>query len=294
MHTVISRRRAGMTLPEMMVAMVLFGIVATSIYRVMMTHQRAFAAQMEITDLRQNIRAAVGLIPAELRELDAGDGDIIGMASDSIKIRSFRQFGIVCTPPTLTNKGATAGLTMVVRYPLYSSIRDFAVNDSLLLWLEGRAKSRTDDQWVPGKITTVTANTTCPDTKTAVTYKADLTINAAGDSAGFIQAGAPIRGYEQVTFRLFQDTDNQYYLGMRTGSSATTYPIIGPLTGASGLTFSYLDTLGASTADRFKVGRITLVLREQSARPVKGRTGVPANVVDSVTLITTLRNNPRY
>jgi hypothetical protein len=114
------------------------------------------------------------------------------------------------------------------------------------------------------------------------------------NTAGAITAGAPARGFETVTYKLYQEpADGKWYLGLQPGVG-TTLPVIGPLTGNAGLTFTYRDASGAVTAARTSVAQITVVMRTQTAQAIWQSSGSFAPAVDSVTLIATLRNNPRY
>ena len=88
--------RVGFSLVELLVALVLFGAVTAGIYRVLVDNQRLYRAQTQRIDLQQNIRAAVTILPAEFRELDATNGDIKAMSATSITIRAMRQLGFIC------------------------------------------------------------------------------------------------------------------------------------------------------------------------------------------------------
>src|SRR5204862_6148668 len=110
-HLRMSRR--GFTMVELLLALVLLGLVSAALYRVLVNNQRLYLAQTQRIDLSQNIRAASNILPAEFRELDATDGDIIAMSATSISIRAMRWLSFVCIPPVLG--GGNAGLTMPIR-----------------------------------------------------------------------------------------------------------------------------------------------------------------------------------
>src|SRR5438093_1988928 len=93
--------RRGFTLIELMIALVLLGLVSAAVYKVLVNNQRIYLAQTQTIDLNQNMRAAAAILPAELRELDAADGDILAMGPDSIRIRAMRQLAFVCQTPLL-------------------------------------------------------------------------------------------------------------------------------------------------------------------------------------------------
>ena len=67
--------RRGLTLVELLVALVLLSIVSAALYRVLVSNQRIYQAQTQRIDMQQNIRAAAQILPADLRELDASEGD---------------------------------------------------------------------------------------------------------------------------------------------------------------------------------------------------------------------------
>jgi hypothetical protein len=285
-----------------MIAIVLLGIVSTALYKVMLNNQRSFAAQTQRIELQQNIRAAATILPAEFRELDAADGDIIGpLSATSITIRAMRQLAISCTAPVLP---AGATMTFTVRQqPFFGNRQFFAQNDSILLYYEGNPGTRGDDQWIRGKVTINPTALDCPAVPpTAALPGYLLTVQPTWpapvlNAANAITAGAPVRGYSTVTYSLWQSpTDNQYYLAQTTGG--TTQPLVGPLTGAAGLSFFYYDSLGVLAPTgatpwlfvrmiEIRVrGRTTQVIRQANDAALAYKT-------DSVIARVALRNNPR-
>src|SRR2546426_177599 len=78
--------RRGFTLSELMVSLLLLGIVAAAIYAALATNQRIYFVTGQRIDLQQNLRAAASILPAELRELDAADSDLVAMSDTSLTI----------------------------------------------------------------------------------------------------------------------------------------------------------------------------------------------------------------
>src|SRR6266511_5330048 len=91
--------RRGFTLVELLVALVLMGIVSAGIYRVLVNNQRIYQAQTQRIDLSQNIRAAGTIMPSELREADANEGDVIAISPTTITFRAMRWMGYICNLP---------------------------------------------------------------------------------------------------------------------------------------------------------------------------------------------------
>jgi prepilin-type N-terminal cleavage/methylation domain-containing protein len=296
--------RRGFTMVELLVALVLLGLVSTALYRVLVNNQRVYLAQTQRIDLSQNIRAATNILPAEFHELDAFDGDITAMSATSISIRAMRWLSFVCVPPVLA--GVNNGLTMVVRggtvgQPMYYGSRSInTATDSILVYLDGNATTRTDDYWVPAQLTASVA-ATCPavGAVTAAQQPARLltfngTFIAGTNVANAIPMGAPVRGYERVTYQLYQPAgDTLWYIGFQP-AGGTMQPLIGPIT-ANGLSFAYYDVNGAVTAVRTQVARIDITVRARTQSAVRrGGMAAAAVVIDSVSTSVALRNNRRF
>ena len=303
-----ARARRGFTMVELLVALVLLGLVSAALYRVLVNNQRLYVAQTQRIDLSQNIRAAANILPAEFRQLDAGDnpGDIISMASDSITIRAPRWTTFVCVAPVL-NGVTTTGLTMTVRgmapgQPMFFGSRAAAVGqDSMYVYLDADQTSRLDDYYVPAKLTAIAAQVpgSCggapPQPGTVVTWNGSFF--AGNNAAGAITVGAPVWGYERVTYKLFRPAgDTSYYIGYRPDQPAgtTMQPIVGPVL-SNGLTFQYFDSTGAPTAIRTRVARIDITVRARSNIAVRSGGTAPARtIVDSIVTSVALRNNRRW
>lgn len=58
---------AGFTLIELLIAMVVFAIIVTAMYAVLINSNRNYAIQNEVVDAQNNLRAAVGLLSRDLR-----------------------------------------------------------------------------------------------------------------------------------------------------------------------------------------------------------------------------------
>jgi prepilin-type N-terminal cleavage/methylation domain-containing protein len=286
--------RFGFTLIELLVAMVIFGVVAGAVVNVMVVSNRTTSDQAQRIDMQQNIRAANAILPAELRSLNAFDGDIKAMAANSITIRATRQFGIICTAP-VTGAALAAGILngaiIVVRSPLYSAQRAFAANDSVWVWYEGDVGTRTDDGWIPALVTAVGAQN-CTDGSAGIKLTVNLGIGVGRvNAANIVPNGSPLFGFESVTYATGLAADGRYYLNMTT--PAGTAPVLGPLPDAAGVTFTYYDANGAVTAVNTAVRQIGLAVREQSVNRIKKGT-TTAYAVDSLLTRITLRNNPRF
>ena len=281
-------RRQGFTVVELLMALVLTGIVTAVIYRVLVGNQQTYLAQTQRIGLQQNIRAAATLLPGEFRELDAADGDISAMSATSITIRAMRQLGIICSAPLLG--GVLAGLTMTIRQSPLFALRSFNVStDQLLIYYEGDSTKRSDDTWVTATMSAM-VSLNCPDAKPGWQITMIPSLGAGQNVAGAITKGSPVRGFEVVTYKLYQASDGRWYLGQT--KSGTTQPLIGPLAGSNGLTFTYFDSTGTVTAVPTNVASIEIRLRGQTVSPVSRPTAAGVGyVTDSLVTLVALRNN---
>jgi len=294
--------RRGFTMVELLIALLLLGLVSAALYRVLVNNQRLYMAQTQRIDLSQNIRAASNILPAELREIDAADGDIVAMSPTRLEIRAMRWIGFLCTAPVLG--GGLNGLTMIIRggapgLPLFYGARGInVVSDTMLIYYDGDQTTRADDYWARGEFTGVApAVANCPglplQTGRLVTFNLKL-LGLGLNAPGAIPVGAPVRGYEHVIYQLYQPAgDTSYYVGFQPAAGAMQ-PLFGPVL-TNGLTFQYYDVNGAITAVKSAVARVDITVRARTANAVRSGGQAPAaTVVDSISTSVALRNNRRF
>jgi hypothetical protein len=287
---------------ELMIALIMASVLCFAVLKIFMTTQRFSDALAQKVDVQQNLRAAMAILPSDLRQLDAADGDIKAMSATSITIRAMRQVGVVCTVPIpALPAGPFPGVkTIVVRRPLYSGSLFQAPNgvnyDSVFVWNEGNSAIRTDDGWWPGRVTLVSSAVNCLDGSPG--QQLTVSVNApVPNLAGGVPLGAPVRGFETVTYSLIQAADTRWYLNITTNNGAGTTgptPIVGPLAGATGVAFTYFNAAGAVTAVPAQVAQIGLVIRGQSLRQVHLPGPMVGFKAESLSTTITLRNNPRF
>ena len=282
-----SRTRRGFTMVEQLVALVLLGIVSAALYQ----------AQTARIDLSQNIRAAGSILPAEFRQLDASEGDISTMSATSISIRAMRWLGFLCSPPALG--GGLNGVAIIIRggapgQPLFFGARGINNNtDSILVYYDGDPTSRADDFWAVAGITAAPNGQNCPDGTNG--QRLILNVNLLGlgvNVAGAVPVGAPVWGFEHVTYSLYQPAgDTSWYVGFQP-AGGSMQPLIGPVL-TNGLT--YYNAAGAVTAVKSQVARIDITVRARTASAIRaGGQAARLTATDSVVTSVALRNNRRF
>ena len=283
MHRAPSRR-AGFTLIELVIAMVLMSLVGGAIVKLLLQQQRFYNSTSDLIQTRQQIRQAAAMLPSDLRGISSVGGDISSMSDSALEFRSAFGGSVVCvnaggtlsTVPRVLASGAT--MTNWITTPV--------VGDSLAVYNNGASLAMTGQGWLFYRITAVTPVTTnaangCPNA-TGLTRAGDITAANPSLQLGLtpaapntIAVGAAIRFLRHVRYRIYRETDNQWYLGFynclfgQVPVCKTTQPIAGPFqpyatNGTSGVQFAYYDVNGVVTANPLQVARISLVVRGQS------------------------------
>jgi len=288
-------RQRAFTLLELMVVLTVLGIVTAGLGRILVTSERLSQASAQRIGLRQGLRAAASVLPAEFRELDAADSDIIAMSATSITLRATRQLGFLCS---VSGGGGASGLSLIIRQaPMYGERQSFDVGDSVLLYVEGDPGTRSDDAWVPGFVSG-TWTDACPDPDRPRAGER-LTVHLAGmadtslATGRGITTGSPLRGFTVVTYAAYQSpSDHQWYLGQQVGAAAIQ-PLVGPLDGPTAFALEYADSAGLPTRVPTAVAEIEVRVRGRTTAPVYTAGGAVAYQLDSVVAQAALRNNPR-
>ena len=303
-------RRAGFTLIELLISMVLMSLVAGAIVKVLLRQQRFYNSTNDLINTRQQIRQAAAMLPADLRGISSVGGDISVMSDSALEFRSVFGSSVVCantagtlsTVPRILAKGST--MTSWSRLPV--------VGDSLAVYNDSSSFAATDDAWTKHQITAVTQVTGnvangCP-AASGLAQPGDLTANnpsyqltLAPAASSKVLVGSAIRFFRRVRYRMYKDTDNQWYLGFydclpgRVPACNPTQSIAGPFQPyaagtTSGVQFAYYDSTGAVTVNPLLVARISLIVRGQ-AGSLLNLSGAGATVFrDSLRIEIGLRN----
>lgn len=278
--------RRGFTLIELLVGLVLTGIVSAAIYQLLVNNQRVYREQTQRIELNDNLRSAVAILPAELRELstiDAAGSDIIAMNDSTLRFKAMRSFYTVCSPLAT---GSTISLN-----PMIGGLRPLdASRDSILIFADGNSADARDDRWIRANVLSVSSGTNCGGGPSV-----DVTVG--GVTLGVLDSvvrGSPVRGFEVVEFLVYRDAYGARWLGLRQyskgGIPATPQPLLGPLE-PGGLRFTYFNAAGNPTTDPRQVVRIGITVigrTQQQVRRGGGRTGY---LVDTLSTQVALRNS---
>src|SRR5947207_7990243 len=109
-----SPRRAGFTLVELIITMVLVSFVAGAIVKLLLRQQRFYNSTNDLIQTRQQIRQAAAMLPSDLRGISSVGQDIYSMSDSSLEFRGVFGTSVVCsfsggllaTVPRLLAKGS--------------------------------------------------------------------------------------------------------------------------------------------------------------------------------------------
>lgn len=303
MRASLSRRgpRAGVSLAELIVVLVIMGLVGSVIMRVILRQQRFYSAASEITSTRADLRDLATALPTDLRGISSAGGDIYAMSDSSIDFRLPLGMSAICQ--------VGAGLTSVVVPPVSLASRSGVTSwlsqpvlgDSVLIYDDGATTSISDDSWRPYKINAAPTTANCPNTTGFTATAAEA---AAGTSFALSSAmpatstqGSAMMFFRRAHYGLFLTSSGKTMLGYFDcpgGTCGAVTPIAGPFlpyaTSGSGVQFTYYDSTGVVTTSKTNVARIDVVLRAQTAVPVALVGGNKSYLTDSLVFTVSLRN----
>lgn len=242
--------RRGFTLVELLVVVVLGSLMTLAIYQVLITNSRTYAVNNAQIQGQQSLRAGMDVLFGELREISADEGDIVSMAVDSVTIRTSRAFGLVCA----TNYGVSPPTVTAFRIgPVVEA------GDSIFLFADNMPSFASDDVWLTMGVSAVDTTATCVGGAPAQ----ELSVGTLASTGDTVRMGAPLRAFDTYTYGLSM-WEGEPYLSRQISTAGAADPLVGPLLTTGGLTFRYLDSLGAVTTTATDVAQIEVRLRYAS------------------------------
>jgi prepilin-type N-terminal cleavage/methylation domain-containing protein len=250
-----TRRTAGFTLIELMVALVISTVVVGVTFQILLSQGRFGRLQTASEEAQQNARAAVDLISAELRgvSLDVG---ILEAAENRVWLRVPRAWGVVCNSP--------AAEQIAVLFP--PEALPVLRNDAAI-----RADSiafRTNTVWTVAGVNDITngggglgavenaCNSQMGTTLSAASWAQSSARLYSGSAipAGVQapRAGDPVYAFENVEYSIGPAAFPGDWI-LRNGD-----PLAGPLA-VDGLVFEYRDQNGAAMATPILPGTRNLI-----------------------------------
>ena len=286
----MSARRRGFTLIELMISIAIAGIVLTAAYKLLLANQRFYRSQSVISDVQTNVREAALILSSELREISPVGGDLQQMTDTAITINAMRALGFVCSVPDMILGRVVIKDATVFKY------RDIdATRDSVFIFREGNTQRSSDDRWLRGKVSSK-ATQNCADGSAGTRIGMSGLVGGTFTQMDSVTIGAPVRTFETINYRVYDDGTGTWYLGMRqwiSGAWTTTAAVAGPLRSGTngGIAFAYYDSTGAVTATASLVRSIGVTVRGQSTSAIQTAGRQTGRYADSLTIRVAVRNN---
>lgn len=294
-------RRPGVSLVELVVALTLFGVVATLMLSVLRGQQRFHVGALEIIQTKQSTHQAVDLLYGELRS--ASGADIYAISDSSITFRATHGASHICAvdsgrasvtlPPATTTQAS--GLSAFLTMP--------RAGDSLLVFDPGDAPTGDDDRWRAHVLTADPGGGVCPLRPIGLATHAGemasgLAITVGPALTQNILVGSPVRFFRPTRYSLYRSTGADWMLGYSpcvAGTCSVRQPLSGPYLpfvsgGAGGLVFRYFDAHGAPTSDQSRIVRVDVMARARSASILDVAHVRGQRYHDSLALTIALRN----
>ena len=295
--------RRGFTLVEILMALVIFGLVAASFTQIIVTGQRTTATQQARAGLQSNLRVGSMMVPNELRMLNQSDTtDILDISDTSIIYLAMRGYYALCAAPA---SGTSITVMRIAGTGFNFDYRAPAAGDSAFIFYENDTLKMSDDKWVRVGISAVSAPTTCTypsggTSRSALTLTLNPGINTGTYTLSKFLEGSPVRTYEVTRMSLYS-SGGQNWFGMCTGGSVgtpcTLQPVLGPLAETNGVTITRFDSAGNTVsgntfANRNSLRSMQIRFIGISSQKVAHGTGNASldYVRDTLTTVVTLRN----
>jgi prepilin-type N-terminal cleavage/methylation domain-containing protein len=235
-------RPRGVTLVELLVALILFGAVGTLLVRACLELSQTLRLLQGRASAQTALDQGSGWLAAELSEL--GAGDLREVTADALRFRGQRFAGLACVVTAtevqfLPQRGALGRAPQVGR-------------DSLLLLV--------DSQWTGLPVLGVGAASCGGQDAVRIGTAIDsLTLTRVRDLPL-----VPVRLFEGVQAR-FYASGGSWWLGGRSESAGEgIQPLAGPFRPASAV-WSGFDSLAAPTTDPARVRSLSIKLTDSSA-----------------------------
>lgn len=300
-------QRRGLTLPELLVAILLLAIVGGALTRVMVKQQQFYKDASKTAGAKRELRLGATLLPGELRSISSSGGDILSMSESEVVMRAFIGTSIICAQND--DDDISVPPRNLARHTLTSYVTLPMVGDTVFIFNENVERGSQDDVWEKRVITSMDlSNSDCsgapytdpvldpPSSKGRRRYHLDA------DLPNEVTIGAVVRFTRPYRYSIYQVPSGAWYLGWQeytSGSWSTPSPVAGPYrafqsgdNNPSGLQFRYYDSLGTRVTNMLNqkdVARVDVFLRTNAgASAITERQG--SALQDSVLMRVAIRN----
>lgn len=276
------RGRAGFTLIELMVALVIMGLLTTALWQIVRSQSAFVASESQREDAQDNARAAIDVLTGDLRA--ALPRGVIRAGNNELELALPKAWGIAC------GGGSATSLTAV--FPALPTDALTPTGNAAGLVVNTSATNTPD--WTPrpavgGARAFVTASAAAdlaaaPCSAMGAQGAGLLAYQFTGTNFPVATAGQVVMLYQLVRYDVAQ-SDNKWWLRRSTGmdNTGTTFsmtPLAGPIPAQDSLRFTYYTGAtaalqnpapGTTVATLDSLSRIKVKVVTQSSGQYQGR-----------------------
>ena len=295
-------RRAGVTLVELVVALTLFGLVATIMLNVLRGQQRFHVGSLEIIDTKRSVHHATELLYGELRGASATD--LYAISDSSVSFRTTVGTSHICSVDSARSFITLPAARSTRTAALSTFLATPRAGDSVLVFDSGDEPGPDDDRWRLHVVLVDPSAGGCPRRPFGLASDAieaaGIGVTIAPPLAPSVVVGSPVRFFRPASYSLYRGTGSTWMLGYSlcaAGACSGRQPLSGPYLpfargGAGGVAFEFLDRDGARTTAPSRVARIDVVARARSVSPLDVGHLRGERYQDSLAVSVALRNRP--
>lgn len=249
-------RRRGLSLVEVLIAIVLLGIVGAGITRMLSSQLRFFARGANARDARAVSRNALILVRSEMRMIEPNG--IVAASADSLRVRLPYAMGLYCASNTATFVPVDSLTWAQAQYGGYA-------------WrtmTTGNAYTYVTSTTAPA----AAANTAC--TGVNITPVPGGRVLSLSPAFGTLAAASPVLLWQQVTYRFANSTTMPGRRALwRQAGSATAEEVAVPVDATSRFNFYTTGTTSSATVPSpvTSMRGVEIILRGESERTSPGQ-----------------------
>jgi prepilin-type N-terminal cleavage/methylation domain-containing protein len=298
------RARRGLTLVELVAALVVAGTVLAVIAGISVRQQRTVAALMNDAALAGQLRDAASMLPMDVRGADVRAGDLREASDTSVEVRETIASAVICDTlgSSVLLAPQIAGATTFA-----GSIAPIQIGDTTWIFTPGDSSHA----WRPYRVTSVGSSRAGDCLARAprlvgpalAAARTRLSLDSAPEP--FTIVGLPTRITRPIRYSVYRSSDGNWYLGARDWNSGsnrfnTIQPIAGPFQAPAAGTpvFRWFDTTGAvlptpvDAGDRVALLRVALRGQTKGSDRILGSAQNTGPRRDSVSISVSVRNRP--
>ena len=265
--------RRGFTTVELIVVVVIAGVLSAAIATLLRRQQRFYTRAARMVEHRVSLRDATSILPAELRALSPGGGDVLAASDSSLEIRATIGAGVACNVAPDGSSVTVAPVAALRGTALAAFGTSPQPGDIALVFDAGVPDDSLDDRWTVREVASTDAvESSCLAPLDAIELAGlpalRLGFGVGSSLAASVRPGAFVHVVRRVRYRLYRAATGDWYLGYAEWDGAgyaVVQPVSGPFAAYSrsaattGLLLRYLDANGVEVTPGADVRQITRV-----------------------------------